>query len=73
MERCTCVRGCSKDPILVRGNLPTHLLVGNRLGSLSHELLDALDVHFIVQLLEHRVALPQAKEDVLLDQRELDG
>ena len=50
-----------------------HPLVGDRLGRLVHELFDALHAHLPVELLEHGRALAQAIEDVLFDERELDG
>lgn len=49
------------------------LLVGNRVGRLSHELLDVFDLHLVVELLEHGRALLEAIEDILLDTGELDA
>lgn len=51
----------------------THPLIRDRVRRLAHELVDVLDRHFAVQLLEHGVALLEAEKHVLLDQRELDG
>ena len=50
----------------------THPLVGDRIGRLAHELVDALDRHLRVELLEHSVALLESEKYILLDQRELD-
>ena len=51
----------------------THPLIRDRVGRLAHELVDVLDRHLAVQLLEHGVALLEAEEHVLFDKRELDG
>ena len=49
-----------------------HPLIRDRVGRLAHELVDALDRHLGVELLEHGVSLLETKDHILLDQRELD-
>ena len=52
----------------------TNLLIGNCISRLAHELLNVLDAaHLGVDLAQHFGALLQAKDNVLLDQRELDA
>lgn len=51
----------------------TNFLIGNGLGVLPHELLDALDAaHLGVNLLQDAGALLEAEDDVFLDERKLD-
>ena len=50
----------------------TYLLISDTLGCVTHELLDHIQVHGFVNLLQYRTALLQSIQDILLDQRELD-
>lgn len=51
----------------------TYPLVLDRIGGVTHELVDAVNVHLGVDLLQDLVPLFQAKHDILFDQSELNG
>lgn len=54
--------------------MDAHILIGDGVGGLAHELLDVLEpAHLGVDLLEDLGALLQAEDDVLLDLGELDA
>ena len=58
---------------MVPGGGGAYVLVRDAFGGVAHELLHGLEVHFLVDLLEDGIPLLETKQDVLLDERELDA
>lgn len=49
-----------------------YLLIGDSFSSFTHQLLNIVEIHLFVDLLQHLISLLKAKKYIFFNQREFD-